>query len=412
MATTEQRSGFRLPWAAEARLDTAMAETTAEPSGDIPDASLDAPTPEASVTQDSGTATVESSSTAWPSNDETLHVEPEGVELPEAYVARSATPPKSRRDNPLVAGLVRAMRDAAQAAKDESLTRFAEVAKSRVEGIHAESADAAAEIRRQSEQDIAGIREWSKAEMARIREETEERIADRKRRLESEVDDHAARVEHRIELAQGAVATFEAEMERFYTALLAEEDPARLAGFAEQLPEPPTLEDDGQLEAWQPPRTLDADNAAAAEAAFLADIEVTDVEANATADEADDGADTETMTAEDHLQLDDAHVVERLAAFTDPAAAREATTTTNLSVVGLISVASIASFKRALGRTQGVTGVSVSSGPNGDFVFAVQHLPSVDLRTLIPELERFSAKVTGDADGVLTVSASEPAEAN
>src|SRR5512146_1808646 len=91
MATTEQRSGFRLPWAAEARLDTAMAETTAEPSGDIPDASLDAPTPEASVTQDSGTATVESSSTAWPSNDETLHVEPEGVELPEAYVARSAT---------------------------------------------------------------------------------------------------------------------------------------------------------------------------------------------------------------------------------------------------------------------------------------------------------------------------------
>ncbi|MBI3746146.1 MAG: hypothetical protein HY264_06405 [Chloroflexi bacterium] len=380
-------------------------DTAAEPSGDIPEASQDAPQPEAGVTQDTSTATIEHGSAAWPTSDE-APIATSSVPEP---TRSAAAPLKARRDNLLVTGLVRAMHEAAQAARDEALTKFAETAKARVEGIHAESADAAAEIRRQSEQDIAGIRDWSKAEMARVREETEERIADRKRRLETEVDDHAARVEHRIELVQGAVATFEGQMERFFTALLAENDPARLAGFAEQLPEPPALEDDGGLEDWQPARTLDADNAAAAEASFLADIEVTDIGSDA-ADA--DAADAETMTDEDHLAVDDAHVVERLAAFTDPASGREVTTSTNLSVVGLISVASIASFKRALGRAPGVRGVSVSSGPNGDFVFTVQHAASVDLRTLIPELDRFSATITGDADGVLTVSASEPSETN
>ena len=173
MATTEQRSGFRLPWAAEPRLDTAAAdETAAEPSDNHPDASLDAPTPEASVTQESATATVDSSSTAWPTADAAPSSEPAFSTAPETPAATVTTPLKSRRDNPLVAGLVRAMRDAAQAAKDESLTRFAELAKSRIEGIHAESADAAAGIRRRSEEDITGIREWSKAEMARVREET------------------------------------------------------------------------------------------------------------------------------------------------------------------------------------------------------------------------------------------------
>ena len=44
-------------------------------------------------------------------------------------------------------------------------------------------------------------------------------------------------------------------------------------------------------------------------------------------------------------------------------------------VTGLVSVASIAGFKRHLSRVAGVQSVGVSSGPDGEFVFAVTHGP-------------------------------------
>lgn len=457
MATTEQKTGFRLPWASEPRIGALSDEANA----DDPEASIAPPTTEDTVTEDTGTATIDPrSSISWPTMDGTPEPAAEVTTETAAQEAPSPTaaPMKARRDNPLVAGLVRAMRDAAQAAQGESLTRFAEAAKARIEAIHTESGEAAAAIRQQSDQDISGIREWSKAEMARIREETEERIADRRRKLELQVDEHAARVEHRIEIVKKAVATFESEMERFFATLLAEEDPAKLAGFAEQLPEPPSLDGDDPTGTWSPTRTLDADNAAAAEAELLADLDADGVDAyeniedvpademagaaEAVATEVETGAPETTETepaTEAHLEAEveaepvgvvedvadeqvvepataaaadaDDAAIERLATFTDPASGREARISTRLSVVGLVSVASIAGFKRAVGRAPGVGGVSVASGPNGDFIFTVQHSASTDLRTLVPELDGFAASITGDADGVLTVSASEPAEA-
>ena len=47
--------------------------------------------------------------------------------------------------------------------------------------------------------------------------------------------------------------------------------------------------------------------------------------------------------------------------------------TTRVVVTGLVSVASIAGFKRNLSRVAGVQSVGVSSGPDGEFVFAVNH---------------------------------------
>jgi hypothetical protein len=77
-------------------------------------------------------------------------------------------------------------------------------------------------------------------------------------------------------------------------------------------------------------------------------------------------------------------------------------------VVGLVSVASIASFKRHLGRVQGVQSVGVSSGPDGEFVFAVNHGGDVNLRDAIPSLPSFQARVTGSSDGVIPVTAHDP----
>jgi len=87
-------------------------------------------------------------------------------------------------------------------------------------------------------------------------------------------------------------------------------------------------------------------------------------------------------------------------------------TSTQVVVVGLVSVASIASFKRHLGRLPGVQTVGVSSGPDGEFLFAVNHAADVVLRDAIPSMPSFQARVTGHGDGTLNVSAHDPESDN
>ena len=87
-------------------------------------------------------------------------------------------------------------------------------------------------------------------------------------------------------------------------------------------------------------------------------------------------------------------------------------TSTQVVVVGLVSVASIASFKRHLGRLPGVQSVGVSSGPDGEFLFAVHHSADVVLRDAIPSMPSFQARVTGHGEGTLNVSAHDPESDN
>jgi hypothetical protein len=82
--------------------------------------------------------------------------------------------------------------------------------------------------------------------------------------------------------------------------------------------------------------------------------------------------------------------------------------TTQIIVTGLVSVASIASFKRHLGRVSGVQSVGVSSGPEGEFIFAVHHGPEVVLRDAIPGLPGFRARVTSEKDSTVEVAAHDP----
>lgn len=87
-------------------------------------------------------------------------------------------------------------------------------------------------------------------------------------------------------------------------------------------------------------------------------------------------------------------------------------TSTQVVVVGLVSVASIASFKRHLGRLPGVQSVGVSSGPDGEFLFAVHHSADIVLRDAIPSMPSFQARVTGHGEGTLNVSAHDPESDN
>ena len=81
---------------------------------------------------------------------------------------------------------------------------------------------------------------------------------------------------------------------------------------------------------------------------------------------------------------------------------------TQIAVTGLVSVASIAAFKRLLSRVQGVSAVQVSSGPDGEFLFAVQHEDRVDLAASVMKLQGFDAQIVANGGGVITVTASDP----
>jgi len=128
-----------------------------------------------------------------------------------------------------------------------------------------------------------------------------------------------------------------------------------------------------------------------------------------------DAAEAEALAAagtsnEEIPEIDDDALAARLAGLV-PGKGKGAagdSAATQIVVVGLVSVASIASFKRHLGRVSGVQSVGVSSGPDGEFMFAVHHSADVVLRDAIPSLPSFQARVTGSSDGVVHVTAHDP----
>jgi hypothetical protein len=257
MATTESRTGFRLPWSSEDRSGGRQAE---EPQDDkaqddqaqdraetpaTPIVATDAVEPEATLAAEAPTGSTpdQTPERAAPSIDPQVT---EGTPvLPSASPVAPSRPAAAtpRKPTKFLADLTKAMQAAAETSRAATLEQFQADAKNHIEQVHARSADEIAEIRREADDDIVGIREWSKAELARIREETERKIGTRRKDLEGELEAHAARVERRIDGVQSRVAGFEAEMDRFFERLLHEEDPAEFAAMAENLPEPPSFDD-------------------------------------------------------------------------------------------------------------------------------------------------------------------------
>jgi hypothetical protein len=505
MATTDAKSGFRLPWSADrnesdTQAEGAVVDTTGEDPAQAA-SELEAPTMTDTAPTPPETGTEPTSAT---------------VDAPPSEFAPSSSASAvTRKPNKFMADLTRAMQAAAESARAESLERFTAEAKAHIESIHASTADEATELRKKADDDIASVREWSKSEVARIREETDERIQHRKDVLEREIEAHAAQIESRIERVQQRVNGFESEMAAFFERLLAEDDPTRFAAMAESLPEPPPFDADA---AWEPEpvaastdagewATPAAESAVAVEESHAETEAVEAVEtpvgeasvAEETAGEAATSGDTTTyeaptsdeqligvessngvadwgapsevsvdsdassdtyqtpdvsdrgdlfgMAAEDTptaeadprltalgldpdfaaaeaeagafpvatagsddeipLIADDA-LAARLAGLVPETEASGETSTTRVIVTGLVSVASIAGFKRNLARLSSVHSVGVTSGPDGEFVFSVNHDPSMALGEQIATLPGFGARVTNEGPGELTVAARDP----
>jgi hypothetical protein len=562
MASTDTRSGFRLPWSSDRSQDPAP-EAAADTEA-AADAEPEAPTPAdpawpksdfnaaLGLTRTQEQRPLEATQTPTELNEESSPM----VDMDTAVAppAPAAAPRKSSR---MMVDLTAAIRATADTAQAQTLEQVHSESAQVVDAIRGSSTDGVTTLKQQSDDDIAAIREWSKAEIARIKDETDARITTRKATLEDELAGHAAAVDRRVDEVHAEVRRFEAAMAAYREGLDREDDPARLATIAEELPELPSFAawaDLGTLDISLPAveaaadapeaeavaeadeagadpdtmegavETLDAEAAAptveepappvedwyapaeeAAEpeaattgrddsaAAWADSPELQPSGAEATGDESGDdvprwaagdvpdgfptgeggeeagdpvdrgaimaaleaaaeavvaaeaaadsavtaeaAADVAETAAEllvgrqaDELDYDpeaEAAMAARVDAggyetetFSERLAnlmpghgegeAGDEPRTTQVVVSGLVSVASIASFKRHLGRLPGVQAVAVASGPEGEFVFNVAHRADLSFRDVIPTMPGFAARVTGSSDGTLQVAARDP----
>ncbi len=463
MASTESRSGFRPPWALHP--DTEPGDGEASDANQVDQPDNDATTPDEATLSavDTGApadaadaADAEGQATTTRSTAPPVEARPANAE------ARPAGGPTKFQVD-----LARAMRAAADGARAETIEGLTADSKARIEAIRAGGTGTTTELRRHADDDIARIREWSKAEIARIRTETDTRIADRKEELDHQIGTHDAGIEALVEAVAKRVAAFEANLDAFFEVLSRDDDPTRIAAMAQALPEAPDLNDvaieavAGDVPPWPIPVTDDGVTDVAA-------IEVTVSEPTpwavpVTDDAGDDGSDG-ALPDEDFA----ASVDRRLQAFgLDPASAAEAEAEagsnlpnaaeieaaavragddgsaghadeqptiaavleapakggesvaaegepaeqvreTTVVVDGLVSVASIATFKRNVGRLEGVSSVTVTSGPDGEFLFAVKHETYAAIEAGLPGMPGFGVRVLEAGNGTIRLSAHDP----
>jgi hypothetical protein len=314
MATTDTRTGFRLPWSSDRNQEAAAAEEAAPaatettedaapevhaamPSdrpGDPGEPIQDAPDPDPSTAFDPSTAPDPSTATATDTPQEPAMIAFDPSPAP--------APVAPRKPSKLMVDLGAAIRATAEAARDQALAQVDADLAHVVEAIRSGSKEGEAVLRVRSDEDIAQIREWSRAEIARIKEETERRIAARKSGLDEELAAHSAAIEQRVGQVEGTATAYRTAVSAYADSLGSEDDPSRLATLAESMPEPP------DLEAWADLTDLSLDPAPV-EAVEAVEAVIEPVE----------------IAPEGHVADDDAPYVEAVAAPIDVVEPAEAT---------------------------------------------------------------------------------------
>jgi hypothetical protein len=322
-----------------------------------------------------------------------------------------------RHPNRFLADLMATMRSAAETARRETLEQCRTDAEAYTRELRAQSEDRAASLRATADADVEAIREWSRAEVERIRIETDSRIAALGAALERELGSFDSAVAGEVERVDLLVRDFERDVAAFCDRLLSEPDPAAFATLAAQMPDVPMFEPETEAAVESEPEPERRSVAIPIEIFPVAGPQPTarpePVRATAPAPGAAAAfpptatpVATAVATA-DEPELDEARIGARLAGIRGAAAA-VARESTQVVVVGLVSVASIATFKRQLSRLPGIRSVAVSSGPDGEFIFTVGHSSDTSPADLIPAMPGFQARVVSQRDGVLDISAHDP----
>ncbi len=166
----------------------------------------------------------------------------EAEATPAEAEARPAEAVEGDEQGAFLAELVRTIRataavERARIAEDTQRRR-----QSHVEGIGARRASEADRMRELADEDIKAIDGWVESETKRIELERERRVAALNEDLEVSLAEHRSRIDAEIEAVERAVATYEAEIESFFTDLERETDLVNIARRAAQRPAFPSLD--------------------------------------------------------------------------------------------------------------------------------------------------------------------------
>jgi hypothetical protein len=321
------------------------------------------------------------------------------------------------------------MRGVAESSRDTTLAELREAVEKRVEELASGAAERAEELRRRSEQDLNGIGDWERSELERVRTEAEQRREARRAQLDTELTEHQAAADAEVEAKRERLTRYEQELEAFFAKLSAINDPAAFVSAAKRMPPPPDLaaapQSSGEAAANEAPaapapghavesepQTPPADTIGATDdtlARRLAQLNErlgsgsAATEAPVPAEEAPAENAPETPAA----QAAPAAVTATVAPPTPSTNGTAAEASTPIVVKGLGSFGAITSFKQALERVDGISGVTLSLGPTGDFVYRASHAGEFDIVAAIRSIEGQSAEIT-QVDGQLRVTIERP----
>jgi hypothetical protein len=113
--------------------------------------------------------------------------------------------------------------------------------KTHIDSIRAREAMEAEELRELAKEDVKGIDAWSEGEIRRIKLERERRIASRREQLQIRLEEHRSVIGREVDAVEGAVSSYRAEMDDFFTRLGGQTDPVEFARQAGSQPAFPDL---------------------------------------------------------------------------------------------------------------------------------------------------------------------------
>ena len=257
MATTEAKTGFRLPWSADRyQADRRCTCSRRRRGGDPePPRRPDSPPPDEETESPAMIDAAPAATTPRPPSTRWL----DGRSHPHDRTRRRspAAATAARKPNKFMADLTKAMQTAAESARTDSIERLSVDAKTHIEAIHADSANEADRPaqpgrRRRRRRSATGRRPRSPGSAKRPTSAS----AAARPSSSGEVEEHAAAIERASSASRRRVAAFEAEMADFFERLLAEDDPTRFAAMAESLPEPPSFDDDAPAASLGSPQAV------------------------------------------------------------------------------------------------------------------------------------------------------------
>jgi len=147
MATTESRSGFRLPWSADRAPSRDASEENPDGEPHTGDPGLSAPE-------------VEATEALEPTSDDGPAAPVAPVVAIAPVAATVADPAPARRPTKFLIDMTHAMQAAAEQARAATLEQFLVEGSSYVEQIQGRSIADADALRRRADEDVAGIKEW------------------------------------------------------------------------------------------------------------------------------------------------------------------------------------------------------------------------------------------------------------